>query len=80
MAIGSEPEIGVAFTTWGKMDEKSRQIWFQTLRERVERGNLLESYATLGYPTRRKENGEENRGPERSSAHNFAGLERWDVT
>jgi hypothetical protein len=28
MAIGSEPEIGVEFTTWGQMSETARQAWF----------------------------------------------------
>lgn len=28
MAIGSAPEIGTKFTTWGEMSEEARQQWF----------------------------------------------------
>jgi hypothetical protein len=33
MAIGSSPEIGAKFTTWGKMDEASRVAWFKFMKE-----------------------------------------------
>ena len=49
MAIGSAPEIGATFTTWGKMDEASRMAWFNHLRT-AWAGNILAGYATLCQP------------------------------
>jgi hypothetical protein len=46
MAIGSEPEIGVQFTTWGKMDETARAAWFKYIREHWY-PDLMKGYATL---------------------------------
>ena len=54
MTIGSDPEIGVVFTTWGKMSPESQQKWFDTLKKRVESGNLLAGYAEIVYPTRKQ--------------------------
>lgn len=53
MAIGSEPEIGKAFTVWGRMTPEQQQAWFDDLRRKAESGNILEGYATLGYPKRK---------------------------
>lgn len=51
MAIGSDPEIGKQFTTWGEMDEAARKAWFDHIR--VNWGhNLMAGYATLHYPSR----------------------------
>lgn len=33
MAIGSEGEIGAVFTSWGKMSQRDRELWFQHMRE-----------------------------------------------
>jgi hypothetical protein len=46
MAIGSAPEIGVQFTTWGKMSPESRLAWFTYIRENWN-DNLMNGYATL---------------------------------
>lgn len=46
MAIGSDPEIGVEFTTWGKMSEKARVAWFEHMRNNWL-DNLMAGYATL---------------------------------
>lgn len=49
MAIGSEGEIGVEFTQWGKMDEPSRQAWFRFMREHWS-GDLMGGYAKVVHP------------------------------
>jgi len=46
MAIGSNPEIGTNFTTWGKMTEEERQAWFQYMRDNWGE-YLMAGYATL---------------------------------
>lgn len=53
MAIGSGAEIGVVFGRWGDMNERERDLWCATFRDRFG-DNLLLGYATLGYPTRKK--------------------------
>lgn len=46
MAIGSESEIGIDFTTWGKMSKASRENWFNHIRN--DWGpDLLTGYGTL---------------------------------
>lgn len=55
MAIGSDPEIGVEFTTWGKMSEASRAAWFKRMREDWK-DNLMSGYATLHYAPRGADN------------------------
>ena len=52
MAIGSAPEIGTRFTTWGKMSEEDRQAWFEHIRTNWH-PFLMSGYATL--VTERKE-------------------------
>ena len=79
MAIGSDGEIGVVFTSWGKMTPRDQQIWFDQLRDKVERGNLLEGHATIGYPKRKKD-GKENGSSDGLHQRNHQGSERWDVT
>lgn len=52
MAIGSAPEIGTKFTTWGQMDEASRQAWFDHMRN--DWGpTLVTGYGTLVMVERR---------------------------
>lgn len=46
MAIGSGAEIGVTFSRWGDMDEKSRQAWFDYMRK-TWGSDLVGGYATL---------------------------------
>jgi hypothetical protein len=49
MVIGSAPEIGTKFTTWGKMDEASQEAWFAHVR--LDWGpNLVVGYGTLCTP------------------------------
>lgn len=55
MAIGSDPEIGVHFTTWGKMTPESQQAWFVHMRE-AWNDNLMAGYATLHYAPRGADN------------------------
>jgi len=33
LAIGSDGEIGAVFTTWGKMSQRDRELWFEYMRE-----------------------------------------------
>lgn len=53
MAIGSEPEIGMEFTVWGKMTEKAKEAWMAHLKGMRDRGNILEGYANVHYPKNR---------------------------
>jgi hypothetical protein len=46
MAIGSDPEIGVKFTTWGDMNQASRDAWFEYIRTKWT-VNLMAGYATI---------------------------------
>jgi hypothetical protein len=48
MAIGSEPEVGVEFTTWGKMTEAAKPLWFAHMTE-YWRDDLMGGYATTIY-------------------------------
>lgn len=53
MAIGSAPEIGVQFTTWGRMDDASRQAWFAHIRTNWS-GDLMGGYAKTCYPSNQR--------------------------
>lgn len=55
MAIGSAPEIGVEFTTWGKMSDESRTAWFAHIRAAWQ-DNLMAGYATLHFAPRGVDN------------------------
>lgn len=46
MSIGSAPEIGTQFTTWGKMNEAARVAWYEHMRTNWG-PNLLNGYGTL---------------------------------
>jgi len=46
MAIGSAPEIGISFTTWGRMDDKSRELWFDYMKNNWG-PDLMNGYGTL---------------------------------
>jgi len=49
MAIGSEPEIGTSFTTWGRMSDQARQAWFVHMVEQWG-PDLMGGYATTCVP------------------------------
>lgn len=51
MAIGAGEELGVVFGKWSEMNERERDLWCSTFRERFG-DNLLKGYATLAYPIR----------------------------
>lgn len=51
MSIGSAPEIGTTFTTWGDMSAADRAAWFDHIRENWT-PNLLAGYATLHHAPR----------------------------
>ena len=53
MALGNGAEIGVVFGRWGDMNDRERDLWCATFRERFG-DNLLKGYGTLGYPPRLK--------------------------
>ena len=53
MAIGSAPEYGVVFGTYGEMKTKQKQEWFNHIRT-VYGPDLLGGYATLAYPPGRE--------------------------
>lgn len=46
MAIGSDPEIGVQFSRWGDMDDKSKQAWFRHMKN-AWGTHLMGGYATV---------------------------------
>ena len=48
MAIGSDPEIGVQFGTWGKMDDTARTRWWYHMQE-AWGPTLMEGYGTVVY-------------------------------
>ena len=48
MAIGSSPEIGVTFFTWGKMTDHQRAEWFAQVRSWGKDG--VTGYGTVHYP------------------------------
>ena len=76
MAVGSEPEIGIVFTTWGKMDEASKEAWLAYCRGLRERGNILEGYATVNYPkSRQKGKAKVSEGSNIELAHRDLGIE-----
>lgn len=65
MAIGSAPEIGTTFTTWGEMNVFARRDWFDHIR--LNWGpDLVNGYGTLVQIERGKMKGilitEKNRG------------------
>jgi hypothetical protein len=55
MAIGAGAEIGIVFGRWGDMNEREKDLWCSTFRERFG-ADLLKGYATLHYPVREKLN------------------------
>lgn len=56
MAIGSAPEIGMTFGTWGKMTAEQQTVWFQHMNT-IFGTDLLGGYGQLVYPdpAKRKE-------------------------
>ena len=46
MAIGSAPEIGTSFTTWGKMSSQAREDWYNHIRNNWG-PDLMSGYGTL---------------------------------
>ena len=55
VAIGSGADLGVVFGRWGDMNERERDHWCATFRERFG-PDLLRGYATLHYPKRERRN------------------------
>ena len=51
MAIGSDPEVGVEFTTWGRMTETAKPLWFAHMKE-YWRDDLMGGYANTIYVNR----------------------------
>ena len=51
MSIGSAPEIGAKFNTWGEMSDTDRAAWFAHMRENWH-PNLMAGYATVHYAPR----------------------------
>ena len=51
MAIGSGADLGVVFGRWGDKNERERDLWCATFRERFG-DNLLKGNAKLDYPKR----------------------------
>ena len=49
VSIGSAPEIGTRFTTWGKMDEASQAAWHNHMRTSWG-PDLIVGYGTLCSP------------------------------
>lgn len=49
MAIGSAPEIGVVFGTYGEMTWQQKRDWFHHIRI-VYGPDLMGGYATLAFP------------------------------
>lgn len=56
MAIGGGADLGVVFGRWSEMNERERDLWCSTFRERFGH-DLLKGYATLHY-ARRYPNGD----------------------
>lgn len=48
MAIGSTPEIGVTFHTWGQMSPEQRTAWF--LKMKSWGPDLVAGYGTVAFP------------------------------
>lgn len=48
MAIGSSPEIGTKFTTWGQMDALARREWHRHMQE-TWGPDLVGGYAKIIY-------------------------------
>ncbi len=48
MAIGSAPEIGVTFHTWGEMTPEQRTAWFAHVKSWGS--DLVAGYGTVAYP------------------------------
>ena len=53
MAIGSGADLGVVFGRWADMNERERNLWCATFRERFG-DDLLKGYGTLHYPQRER--------------------------
>lgn len=49
MAIGGGAEIGIVFGRWGDMNEREKDLWCSTFRERFG-DDLLKGYAKLDFP------------------------------
>lgn len=52
MAIGSQPETGVTFTTFGALTPEQHDDWYANIRKFGP--DLLNGYATLAHPTGRQ--------------------------
>lgn len=50
MAIGSAPEIGVTFTTFGELPADQQHLWYEHIKRFGP--DLVDGYATLAYPSR----------------------------
>lgn len=50
MSIGSAPEIGTSFTTWGEMNADQREAWFAHMRS-TWGTDLMSGYATVVGPS-----------------------------
>lgn len=53
MAIGSGAEIGIVFGRWGDMNDREKDLWCSTFRQRFG-DDLLRGYGTLVYVKRRQ--------------------------
>lgn len=51
MAIGAGEELGVVFGKWSEMNDREKDLWCSTFRERFG-DDLLKGYGTLCYPKR----------------------------
>jgi hypothetical protein len=51
VAIGSAPEIGVVFTTFGKLSESQQHLWYERIRE-TEGPDGMGDWASLHYVER----------------------------
>ncbi len=49
MAIGSAPEIGVTFTTFGELTTEQHHLWYEHVKKFGP--TMLDGYATLAYPS-----------------------------
>lgn len=49
VAIGSDPEIGVEFTTWGRMSDEARAAWFLHMTEQWG-PDLMGGYGRTAHP------------------------------
>jgi hypothetical protein len=49
VAIGSSPEIGVVFNTWGKMTDQEKEAWFAHMDTWGRDGQ--HGYGTVAHPS-----------------------------